>query len=482
MPFDPIPRCAHLVARPGCACCSAEVRAVTARVEAGLSRRGFLAGTTASVGLLGLEAYALEAPARDGRAVLFRNVRLFDGLGPNTRPGVSVLVVGDRIAEIAGGELAPPDGARVIEGAGRTLMPGLIDAHWHCMMASLPIARLMTMEEGDIHLAAAAQAERTLMRGFTSVRDLGGPAFPLKRAIDAGIVAGPRIWPCGAMISQTSGHADFRMLWELPGGGAPSRAEATGMAAVADGRAAVLRATREQLMRGASQIKIAAGGGASSPYDPIDTTQFLTEEIEAAVRAAADWGTYVCAHVYTPTGIRRCLEAGVRSIEHGQLADEDAVKRMADGGAVWSLQPFVEALSSERGRTEQQLAKIRQVWEGTDAAYALAIKHGVPLGFGSDILFDAQAAEGQGANLAYLRRWFTPAQALKQATADNAFILGLSGPRNPYPGRIGVVARGAWADLLLVEGDPTENLSLVADPDANFSVIMKGGVIHKDAP
>jgi imidazolonepropionase-like amidohydrolase len=207
------------------------------------------------------------------------------------------------------------------------------------MMAALPISVLLTKDESDIHLAAAAQAKRTLMHGFTTVRDLAGPSFALKRAIDAGTVAGPRIYPCGAMISQTSGHGDFRNIWELPGRtGDLSRAEEVGAAALADGRDAMLRATREQLMKGASQIKIVAGGGVSSAYDPLDVTEFLTEEIEAAVLAADDWGTYVCAHVYTPRGIQRCRQAAVKSIEHGQLADDDSVKMMADMGAVWSIQ------------------------------------------------------------------------------------------------------------------------------------------------
>jgi imidazolonepropionase-like amidohydrolase len=479
--IDPVTKCAHVVARPGCACCSAEVRAITRRLNTDLSRRGFVAGTTASVALLGIAAYSgASAQTLAGPATLFTNARLFDGMNLNTREGMSVLVQGGLIVDVVQGPITPPDGATVIDAGGRTLMPGLIDAHWHTMMAALPISRLLTQEEGDIHLAAAVQAERTLMRGFTTVRDLAGPSFALKRAIDAGSVAGPRIYPCGAMISQTSGHGDFRNIWELPGeAGSLSRAEQLGAAALADGRDAVLRATREQLMRGASQIKIVAGGGVSSAFDPLDVTEFLFEEIEAAVLAAADWGTYVCAHVYTPTGIQRCLKAGVKSIEHGQLADEDTVKMMADSGAVWSIQPFVEALASA-GMTPEMVTKARVMWDGTDTAYQLAIKHGVPTGWGSDILFDAKATEEQGRNLSYMSRWYTPAQALKQATADNAFILAMSGPRNPYPGALGVVAKGAHADMLLVDGDPTEDLSLVADPDRNFRVIMKAGEVFKN--
>ena len=483
MAISDVNRCQHVVARPGCACCTAEVRVLTRRVNADLSRRGFMAGTSASVALLGIAAYApAMAQAVDPEKVtLFTNVRLFDGLALKTRDGMSVLVVDGMIADVVQGALSAPDGATVIDGGGRTLMPGLIDAHWHTMMASLPISTMMTAELADIHFASAKQAERTLMRGFTTVRDAGGPAFALKRAIDSGAVIGPRIYPSGAMISQTSGHGDFRNIWELPRvAGSLQRAEVLGAARIADGRDAVLQATREQLMQGATQIKIVAGGGASSLYDPLDTLQLLPEEIEAAVLATADWGTYVMAHVYTPKGIQRCLKAGVKCIEHGQLTDEDSVKMIADAGAVWSLQPFASELDDITSVAPERLAKKRQLWEGTDTAYLLAVKHGVPTGWGSDILFDAKASERQGETLAYIKRWYTPAQALVQATSQNAFILNMSGPRNPYPGVIGVIQKGAHADMILCEGNPTEMLDLVADPDTNFRVIMKAGTVYKN--
>lgn len=483
MAFTDTNRCHHVVARPGCACCTAEVRTLTRKVNADLSRRGFMSAGASSVALLGIAAYTpADAQTVDPKKVtLFTNVRLFDGLALNTREGMSVLVVDGMIAVVAQGPLSAPDGATVIDGGGRTLMPGLIDAHWHTMLASLPVTQMVTVDAGDIHFAAAKQAERTLMRGFTTVRDAGGPSFPLKRAIDSGSVVGPRIYPSGAMISQTSGHGDFRSIWEVPrAGGALQRGEQLGASRVADGRDAVLQATREQLMHGASQIKIVAGGGAASYYDPLDVLQFLPEEIEAAVMAAADWGTYVIAHVYTPKGIQRCLKAGVKSIEHGQLTDEDTVKMMADMGAVWSLQPFVEELGNTATSSAQMLAKQQVLWGGTDTAYTLAVKHGVPTGWGSDILFDAASCERQGEMLAYIQRWYTPAQALMQATSQNAFILGMSGPRNPYPGALGVIQKGAHADMILCEGNPTETLDLVADPDTNFRVIMKAGTVYKN--
>ncbi|MCA0272530.1 MAG: amidohydrolase family protein [Proteobacteria bacterium] len=477
--------CNHVVARPNCACCSAEVTQLTQRVNHDLTRRGFVAGASASVALLGLAAYSGPVRAQEAGAPVtaVTNVNLFNGMDSDLKVGVTVVVQGGMVADIVTGDFTPPEGATVIDGAGRTLMPGLIDAHWHTMIAALPIQALLSLAEGDIHFAAAKQAERTLMRGFTTVRDMGGPAFALKRAIDGGIVAGPRIYPSGALISQTSGHGDFRNIWELPGvPGTLSRAEVLNAAALADGRDAVLKATREQLMQGASQIKLVAGGGIASVYDPIDVTEFLPEELEAAVLAAADWGTYVSAHVYTATGIQRCLKAGVKSIEHGQLADEDSVKMMADMGAVWSLQPFVKDLhANPDALPPERREKWEAVWEGTDRAYELAAKYKVPLGFGTDFLFDPVGAELQNVWLAAMTRWYTPAGAAKAATSDNAFILGMSGPRNPYTaGKLGVIEKGAYADMLIVDGDPTADFGFVADPDANFRVIMKGGTVYKN--
>jgi imidazolonepropionase-like amidohydrolase len=486
MPFLTINKCNHVVARPSCACCTAEVRSMTSRVNRDLSRRGFVAGMTAAVTSIGLPNLALAQTSVVSGAkappTLFTNVNLFDGIDLNLHRGVSVLVDGDRIVSIDTGDATAPDGATVIDGGGRTLMPGLIDVHWHTMLAALPIAVMLTADVGFIHLSASAQAERTLMRGFTTVRDLGGPAFALKRAIDSGIIAGPRIFPCGAIISQTSGHGDFRNIWEAPRqDGAFTRSEVLGASMIVDGRDAVLRATREQLMAGATQIKLAAGGGVASTLDPLDTMQFLPEEIEAAVLAAADWGTYVCAHVYMPASIQRCIKAGVKSIEHGQIADEESVMMMADNGVAWSLQPFLPELNMNVPKMGQaMLDKWKRVWDGTDNSYNLAIKHGVVTGFGCDFLFDPATADGQGAWLAALQRWYTPAQVLMQATSQNAFILNMSGARNPYAGKLGVIEKDAFADMLLVDGDPTVNVDLVTDPDTNFKIIMKGGQIYKN--
>jgi len=218
--------------------------------------------------------------------LLFKNVRVFDGRSDKLTPATSVLVVGNRIEAMAP-DLAAPARATVIDGAGRTLMPGLIDCHTHLTMASVPVSVLLTPDSGYLHLLAGRQAEATLLRGFTTVRDMGGPTFGLKRAIDEGKIRGPRISPSGASISQTAGHGDFRQRWEVPRRpGVLSRAEELGAAVIADGVPEVTRAAREQLLLGAAQLKVMAGGGVSSQYDPIDVTQYTADELRAAVQAA----------------------------------------------------------------------------------------------------------------------------------------------------------------------------------------------------
>jgi imidazolonepropionase-like amidohydrolase len=313
------------------------------------------------------------------------------------------------------------------------------------------------------------------------VRDLGGPVFGLKKAIDAGLVPGPRIWPSGAFISQSGGHGDFRLPTEIPAPpGGFSYSERVGAAAIADSPDLVRQRAREQLQLGASQIKLMAGGGVASSFDPLDVTQYSVAELRAAVEAAENWGTYVTVHAYTPRAVRQAIEAGVKCIDHGQLLDEPTVQLMAEKGIWWSLQPFTDDGPSAFPEGSSNRKKQLEMFGGTDTAYALAKKHKVRTGWGTDILFDAAAAAKQGAELAKMTRWYTPAEALKMATADNADLLALSGLRSPYEGKLGVVKEGALADLLLVEGDPIANIGLVADPAKNFVVIMKDGRVYKN--
>jgi imidazolonepropionase-like amidohydrolase len=427
-------------------------------------------------------AHAQQSPPP---VVLFQNVRIFDGEASALSPASNVLIRGNKIERISTSAIANNDGADtlIIDGAGRTLMPGLIDMHWHAILVRPTPAETMVSDPGYTNIVASAEATDTLMRGFTTVRDMGGPVFGLKRAIDEGISVGPRIFPTGAMITVTSGHGDFRQTFELPRilGGPPSRMEALGATMVADSPDEVRVRVREQLMLGASQIKLTAGGGVASPHSPLDVSTFTEPELRAAVEAAENWGTYVAVHAYTPASIQRSIAAGVKCIEHGHLMDEASAKLIADRDIWLSIQPFPDQMADAFPRGSIQWLKAQEVLAGMDKAFKLAKKYKLKTAFGTDILFNHALAQRQGALLATLVRWYTPAEALAMATGTNAQLLEMSGKRSPYLGKLGVVKEGALADLLLVDGDPIADINLVADPAKNFVVIMKDGKIYKNS-
>lgn len=429
-----------------------------------------------------LSGLAEESSSGPAPEVLFRNVRVFDGRSAALSGLTTVLVRGNTIAAIGNGAVPAGPVATIIDGGGRTLMPGLIDAHTHIMFATLSQVAIFTGDIGFVNVAATKAANDMLLRGFTSIRDLGGPVFGLKRGIDAGLVPGPRIWPSGAFLSQTGGHGDFRLPNDLPARpGEYTYSERVGAAAIADDADTVRLRAREQLALGASQVKLMAGGGVASNYDPLDVTQYTVPELRAAVEAAENWGTYVTVHAYTPRAVHQAIEAGVRCIDHGQLLDDATAKLMAEKGVWWSLQPFLDDRPSPFPEGSANRKKQLEMFSGTDTAYALAKKYKIKTAWGTDTLFDAKVAATQGAQLAKMVRWYTPAQVLKMATADNAELLALSGQRSPYAGMLGIVEVGALADLLLVDGDPIANINLIADPAKNFVVIMKDGKVYKNS-
>jgi imidazolonepropionase-like amidohydrolase len=422
---------------------------------------------------------AKPQPARS--PVLFRNVKIFNGTSVALTGAMNVLVEEGKISRIEAAPIEPAVGVTVVEGAGRTLMPGLIDNHVHITMSSWSQEEALAdgMTPAKLEVRAAEQAEAMLLRGFTSARDLGGPIFGLKAGIDKGKYIGPRIWPSGAMISQTSGHGDGRLPNERSRRffNEVSKSENLGVNFIADGRDEVLTATRENLRFGASQIKVMAGGGAATAYDPLDVSQYTFDELKAAVDAADDWNTYVTVHAYTVRAVRRAIDAGVKCIDHGQLLDEATVKLMADKGIWLSLQVLDPPPPNAN---PFNAAKKMQVIEGTDNAYRWAKKHGVKLAWGTDFLFDPKMNAGQNSNMLKLKQWFNAHEILKMVTHDNAQLLALSGPRSPYVGKLGVVEAGALADLLLVDGDPLANIDLLGDPGKNFALIMKDGRIYKN--
>ncbi|TCM13031.1 imidazolonepropionase-like amidohydrolase [Novosphingobium sp. PhB165] len=441
------------------------------------------------VGLMASLFVVLSAPvtaqqvaASGVQATLFKNVRIFDGKSSALSGPSNVLVRGNIIERISTAPITADVGTIIIDAGGRTLMPGLIDAHWHAMFIRPTPPEMLAGNVGYLNLIAGDEAKDTLLRGFTTVRDVGGPVFGLKQAIDSGFAIGPRIFPSGAMITVTSGHGDFRQLSDLPRqiGGPLTRGEQIGGFALADSPDEVRVRAREQLMQGASQVKLTAGGGVSSPFSPIDVVTFTEPELRAAVEAAHNWGTYVAVHAFTPEAIEQAIAAGVTCIEHGFLMTEADAKLIAQKGIWLSLQPLPDDLRTGFPVGSVQREKADEVFPGISRTYELAKKYKIKTAWGTDVLFSRALAQQQGAILASLARWYTPAEALIMATSTNAELLSLSGKRAPYVGKLGVVEAGALADLLLVDGDPLQNLNLVADPNRNFLVIMKDGKIYKN--
>jgi len=412
--------------------------------------------------------------------ILFQDVRIFDGTSTQLSPPTRVLVSDNLIVAI-GDDIAASPEAKVIDGRGHTLMPGLIDVHVHLTFGALTMLELLSpgLTPEIAEAAAAREAEAMLMRGFTAVRDVGGPVWGVKAGIDAGRYVGPRVWPSGATISQTGGHGDFRLPHERSRRffGEPSRAELLGATFIADGRAEVLTAVRENLRFGASQIKLMAGGGTSSQYDPVDVTQYTLDEMKAAVEAAEDWGTYVTVHAYTPRAVRRAIEAGVRVVEHGQMLDASTLALMVEHD-VWLSAQTLRASTPDMDASRR--SKREPVMQGQARMWPVARDLGVKIAWGTDFLFEPALNAQQNELILLLTEWFSPAQILKMLTHDNAQLLGLSGLRSPYEGRLGVVEEGALADLLLVQGNPLDNLALIADPERNFLLIMKDGGIFKN--
>jgi len=428
-------------------------------------------------------AQAAEQPLP--RLTLISNVNIFDGKTEKLHKNMHVLIKGNLIETVSDEPLAviQTDNVTMIEGGGRILMPGMIDAHWHSLFATVPMPKLLQSNLSYLTLVGAKANREALMRGFTTVRDVGGNVFALKEATDEGVINGPRIYPSGSYISQTGGHGDFLGRHDTPT--EPCRnlsyLEKAGVTIIADGVPEVRKRAREIMRAGASQIKVMAGGGVSSFYDPIDVTQYSLDEMKAIVEVAESYNTYVLVHAFTPHSIHQAVEAGVKCIEHGHLLDEQTLKLMAEKDVWLSMQPLLDdedAIPFPEGSENRR--KYVEVTDGTDNVYSIAKKLNVKTAWGTDTLFDPDLAKKQGKLVAKMKRWYEPHEILKMVTHDNAQLLKLSGPRDPYPGNLGVIEVGAYADLIIVDGNPLENIDLVADPQKNFVMIMKDGKVYKN--
>lgn len=411
-------------------------------------------------------------------ALLIRDARIFDGTDASLPRG-DVLVVGDTI-EAVGPGLSAPDGALVVEADGRIVGPGFIDLHAH-----LTIAAPLDLRHGHATMQGALAvgvAEFFLDHGFTTVRDAGGTHPDLARAQRRGLFEGPRIYPSGAIVSQTSGHGDSRhpeARHPSLGGPAASPYLPSDHSVIADGVDATLAAVRENLRWGATQIKIMGGGGVASDYDPIHTLQPSPEEIRAAVQAASDWDTYVLAHAYTAEAIRRLVENGVEVIEHGLLIDEETARFVAEKGAAISTQVVIfRKGASIPDLPELNRKKFQQVLEGQDRLWEYIRKYDIETGFGTDLVFGTHThlAEEFVARTDYV----SAAEVMRQATSESARILRRSGRLDPYGGRLGELREGFLADLLLFEGDPFEDISILLRPEESILMVVQNGVVVRD--
>ena len=405
------------------------------------------------------------------------NARLFDSATGTLRPHATVVMDGDRITGVSH-EPVQVDGAQVIDAGGRVLLPGLIDAHVHVVAASHDLVGL-AMQPASLVGAQSSHIMRDMLhRGFTTVRDAAGADFGLQEAVARGLYEGPRLYIAGHPISQTGGHADMRPKGVSGQGMFCSCAGLGLVGAIADGVGEVRRAVREQVRNGANHIKIMAGGGVSSPTDPIDGTQFSMEELRAAVEEAEAANLYALAHAYSPRAVTRAVQAGVRSIEHGNLIDEATARVMKSHGAYLVPTLATYAALAEEGQrlgwSAAMLDKLQGVHNRGVEAVKIARAEGVPVVFGTDLLGHMHSR--QSSEFVLRSAALTATEVLQSATITAARLMG-------QERFIGQIVPGAWADLLLVDGDPTQDLTVLADPARNIRLLMQGGrTVHNSLP
>jgi len=421
-----------------------------------------------------------EKPATQ---ILLKNVNIFDGKNKKLSMGQDVLVEANLIKKIGKGlNVENKQNVVVLDGGGRTLMPGLIEMHTH-LMFRYGVRVMRTDFDAQASGAAAMETLQLYMQmGYTTVRDVGGNSLGLAKNIAAGRLKGPRIYSSGGAISPISGHNDLAMFSEHPGEDVYSRRGDTN---IITGPIEAREAVRKLLRGGASQIKIMVGGGVASDFDPLYADTMSEDEIRAIVEAAADFGTYACAHAYTDSSINRVLDAGGRCIEHGFLASKKTLKRMKKLGAVMSLQPYaaVEIFKEPEklaGFNEENIRKARQVRDGANNMLTLVSELGVETFAGADLWQEGIITKTPD-DMVLRKRWFKDVEILRQNTSYAAKWLAKSGTKNPYrEGPLGVIKEGAYADMLLVDGNPVKDVKVMADWKKNLRVIMKDGKIYKN--
>ena len=417
--------------------------------------------------------HALESEGQLS-AILFTNAAVFDGQGPELRRGAEVLVADGLVQEVSERDVPRPGDCEVVDLGGRTLMPGLIDAHVHIWATDLDILKLIRRRTEYLAAFAYRSLRQMLDRGFTTVRDAGGTDLGYALALAEGLAEGPRLLHAGRFLSQTGGHGDFRRPEEFSCACELREGGSARFGHIVDSPDEVRKAVREELRQGAHQIKIMGSGGVVSPSDPVDRMQFSDAEILAAVEEAGRHGAYVMAHCHPANAIKRCAELGVRSIEHATLIDEEAAKAVAANGAfvvptlatIWALLEEGDKLGLPKVSQE----KLRMVSGGALQGLQVMQRNQLKIGFGTDLLGSLQ--DRQGTEFELRARVFSPLEILKQATSINAELLQMGD-------RIGRIAPGYLADLIVVDGDPFEDIACLGRGGANVPVILQGGRFHK---
>ncbi len=405
--------------------------------------------------------------------ILLTGCTIVDATNPTPRSNMNVLINHGIIETISPHEIAASD-AQIINTHGQTLIPGLIDAHVHVTAAQFDLAN-DAIPTSEVSIQAAKFLEHMLQRGFTSVRDAGGADLGLANAINNGLVAGPRLFYCGHALSQTGGHGDFRKA-NIGGDLCSCACAGSNISRIADGVPEVRKAARDEIRKGASQIKIMSSGGVASPTDRISNLQYSCEEIAAIVEEANNAGIYVMAHAYTPQAISRCVELGVRTIEHGNLLDEKSAQKMAQHNAylvpTLVIYDALFNLGKSSGISEESMAKVNTVRSQGLNAIKIARANHVKVGFGTDLL-GANGHQLESQEFVIRSAIETPLETLESVTLINAEIVN-------QPGKLGVIREGAYADLLLVKVNPLNDISVLANPEQNLTLIMKNGIIYKN--
>lgn len=420
------------------------------------------------------------------KKTLIKNVSIFNGVDEKLITGKDLVLEDNLISDFIPTGTDESSYDVVIDGKGKFLMPGLMDTHTHLALCRPPqeLENIYTLDYiGGLTLI---EAERYLMRGFTTVRDVGGPTLSTHLLIEQGYANGPRIYSSGAGLAQTGGHGDMRnpnSKSHLFNNGRFLMSD-YGFFYLADGIAEVQKACRESLSKQVTQIKICTGGGVTSLTDPLDSVQYTPEEVRAAVLEAERYGTYVAAHVHTDEGLNVALDNGVKSIEHGLLIKEDTMKKLVDKGAWICPQSFIVSQPIEGNPVFAdpiQKGKMLRAKEGAKNCFKWAKQYGANVAWGTDMFGDRSAYDNTNLEFKTRAEYYSNAEQLKQVTSDNGKLVALSGLKNPYKlGKLGVIEKGAYADMLIIDGNPIEDIEVMLDYENNFKVIMKDGKVYKN--